>query len=35
MWRGRDVLSDLILYVGERCFYYVKEGDPTLVDKRR
>ena len=34
MWRGRDVLTSLTLYVGSRCFYYVKEGDPVLVDKR-
>lgn len=34
MWRGCDVLTGLLLYVGERCFYYVKEGDPILVDRR-
>jgi hypothetical protein len=33
-WRGKDILSGLVLYVGWRCFYYVKEGDPVLIDKR-
>jgi hypothetical protein len=35
-WRGVDILSGLVLYVGSRCFYMVKrdpEG-PVLVDKR-
>ena len=35
-WRGTDILSGLVLYVGEHCFYMVKrdpEG-PRLIDRR-
>lgn len=34
MWRGTDILTGLMLYVGGRCFYMVKRGDPILIDKR-
>lgn len=26
-WRGLDVISGIVLYVGQRCYYYVK-ADP-------
>lgn len=26
-WRGLDVISGIVLYVGQKCFYYVK-ADP-------
>ena len=33
-WRGLDVISDIVLYVGQRCKYYVAQdpNGPVALD---